>query len=86
MIVCMCLVPSPALGVTLLLDQPVCNAENGVGFTPFSCVGLIGGVARTSGMTKGLAAVAVDNGGELSGEREGRGPIADIVGDREGAA
>lgn len=84
MIVCTLVVPLPAFGVTLLLAHPECNAENGI--VPLSSVGLTGGVNRTSGLLNGLAVVAVDNGGELRGERDGRGPIADIVGDSEGAA
>ena len=82
MIVCILLLLGPelpvALGVTSLLSQP---AEYDAGL---SSAGLISGVARTSGVVKGLAVVAVDKDGEIS--REARDATGDIVGDKEGAA
>ena len=82
MIVCILLLLGPelpvALGVTSLLSQP---AEYDAGL---SSAGLISGVARTSGVVKGLAVVAVDKDGEIF--REARDATGDIVGDKEGAA
>ena len=75
-----CMFPPNVRGLLAQLDM----AEGGVGLWPCSSFGLGGGVTRTSGTESGLAAFAVDKGGVLSGEREGRGP--EDVDDGDGAA
>ena len=75
-----CMFPPNVRGLLAQLDM----AEGGVGLWPCSSFGLGGGVTRTSVTENGLAAFAVDKGGVLSGEREGRGP--EDVDDGDGAA
>ena len=47
---------------------------------PYSSLGLSGGVTLTSGALDRVGELELDRGGELSGERDGRGPVEGIEG------